>query len=212
MKHKITSALLVLLFLAAGLSSCIVKDDYNTPPATTGYRYTFNDDFNYDGHNWSFKDATNGAEVYLSNGMLNYSYAPKTNGTNTVAITTGADLRYDWDIQTRFRSDNAMGLVFGVSPTDYGYSVWIDSKGNVAVYDEGTAKIAPTALLSWQNTAAVRQGWNDLEVEQNGTSWIGYVNNTKVFELPAHSLQGSQIGFMVLANTNGQADYLTAQW
>lgn len=210
MKNRITIP--TLLLLTAAFSSCVVKDDYNAQP-TSGYKYTFNDEFNYDSHNWSFNDAANSAQVSISNGVLNYTYFPKSNGTNTVAITTGADLRYDWDIQTRFRSDNAMALVFGVSPTEFGYSVFIDDNGKVAVYDEGNAKTAAQPLLNWQTTSAIRQGsWNDLEVEQHGNSWIGYINNTKVFELPAHQLYGEQIGYMVLSNTNGQADYLTVQW
>src|SRR5206468_47440 len=105
-----------------------------------------------------------------------------------------------------------MGLVFGVSNNDYGYSFFIDDKGYFAIYKEGNSTTPAKAILDWQYSSAIRTGWNDIELEQTGNYWTGYANGTKLFEIPAQYLAGSKIGYIVLAGTSGQADYLTVQW
>ena len=195
------------------LSSC-VKSGYYTPEPLppVGYSYIFDDNFDYDAHNWSFRDDGNKAYVNVSGGTLNYNYNPANDGSNTVAISTGVNMRYDFLIQTSIRSDYSMGLVFGVSDMDYGYSLFIDNEGYFAVYKEGSAGVAPTTILDWQYSTALSSGWNDIELEQVGNSWIGYANGAKLFEMAAQPIYGTKIGYIVLAGTNGQADYLTVQW
>ncbi len=214
MKRYAFSFLLLALAAMSCLSSCVIRtDDYDTTPANP-YQYGFSDDFNSDVNGWSFRDGANKASVYLSSGQLHYDYHPYDNGTNTVAVSTGMPpATRAFDIQTRFRSDNAMGLVFGVSSSDYGYSVFIDDRGYFAVYDEGTASIKEQALLDWTQTGAIRQGWNDLELQATRDgSWVGYINGTQVFRIGARTLYGSQAGFIVLANTGGDADFLDVSW
>jgi hypothetical protein len=202
---------ILALLLIIGLSSCVFHDDdYVVPPV--GYQYSFIDDFNNDRNRWSFHDDANNASVFISSGLLHYDYHPFNNGTNTVAVSTGMHTTHDFDIQTRFRSDNAMALVFGVSQSEFGYSFFIDDRGYFAVYDEGNASIQPIPLIDWSATGAVRPGWNDLELEQAGSSWVGYINGVQVFQLPARTLYGNQVGFMVLANTAGDADYVDVKW
>lgn len=212
MKPNIVSAFLVAV-ISISFSSCVVHDDYYNAQPASPYQYSFTDDFNNDYNRWSFRDGGNRAFVSISNGQLQYDYHPAADGTNTVAINTGMSTQHAFDIQTRFRSDNAMAMVFGVSPTDYGYSFFIDDRGYFAVYDEGTASIKPQTLIDWAQSSAIRQGWNDVELEATRDgSWIGYINGTQVFQLPAHTLYGSQVGYMVLANTNGNADFLDVKW
>ncbi len=213
--NRIFSALLLTLALVSGLSSCVVRNDdyYNATPSSP-YHYSFSDEFNTDVNGWSFRDAANRASVYVSNGQLHYDYHPYDNGTNTVAVSTGMPVGTQaFDIQTRFRSDNAMGLVFGVSPSEYGYSFFIDDRGYFAVYDEGNAQLKAQAIIDWSQSGAIRQGWNDLELQATKSgSWIGYINGTQVFQIPAHTLYGSQAGFMVLANTGGDAEFVDVAW
>ena len=202
---------LLPLLLVLGLSSCVIRDDnYDVQPV--GYQFSFVDDFNNDYNQWSFQDNANNASVYLSGGMLHYDYHPRNSGTNTVAVSTGLRTTRDFDIQTRLRSNNAMALVFGVSPSDYGYSFFIDDRGYFALYDEGTSGIQPKAILDWSASGTIRSGWNDIEIEQVGNSWVGYINNVQVFNIPARHLYGSQVGFMTVANTSGDADYLDIKW
>ena len=210
---------LVLLFAASTLLVSCVKNEYYTPepnppapPPPVGYQYSFNDDFDRDIHNWSFSDPENSAFVNISGGPLNYTYDPVNDGTNTVAILTGANLRRDFLIQTRITSDNAMGLAFGVSNSDYGYSLFIDDQGYFALYKEGDANTQVSTILDWQFSDAIQPGWNDIELEQVGNYWMGYANGIKLFEVPAKYIAGSKIGYIVLAATNGRADYLTVQW
>ncbi len=204
-------ALLLFTLLSASLTSCVVRDDsyYNPEPASP-YQYSFTDEFNGDYNGWSFKDGTNHAQVYVSGGQLHYDYHPYDNGTNTVAVSTGMSTgSRAFDIRTRFQSNNAMALVWGVSPADYGYSFFIDDRGYFALYDEGTSSIKPSAIIDWSQSNAIRSGWNDVEVEATRSgSWIGYINGVQVFQIPARTLYGSQAGYMVLANTSGDADYL----
>lgn len=208
---------LIILSIASAsvlFTSCVKNDYYDTEPTTqpVGYQYRFDDDFNYDANNWSFADDNNAAYVDISGGLLHYSYNPANPGTNTVAIVTGANLRYDFLIQTRITSDNAMGVVFGVSNNNYGYSVMVDKDGYFAVYDEGNSTTPAKAILDWQYSTALRKGWNDIEVEQIGNYWTGYANGAKLFEIPAQYLTGQKIGYIVTAGTEGKADYLTVKW
>lgn len=214
------SGILSILAIAGILftSSC-VKNEYYTvepdpqEPPPVEYAYVFDDNFDDNLNNWAFTDHYNAAYVSILNGWLKYTYLPPEEGTNTVAINTGAKLHRNFLIQTRMKSDNAMGLVFGVSEIDYGYSFFIDSEGFFALYKEGGAGQSVQTILDWQSSDAIyKHGWNDVEFEQIGNYWAGYINGIKVFELPAQYIDGSQIGFMVLASTTGYADYLTVQW
>ncbi len=208
------------LILVAGLAtmfltSCVKNEYYETTPdpQPVGYKYAFDDNFDFDANNWSFSDAGNSAYVSVRNGLLKYSYLPVNDGTNTVAINTGAVLTRDFLIQTSIRSDYAMGIAFGVSSNDYGYSLFIDDEGYFALYKEGNANTQVQTIIDWQESnSIISGGWNDVEIEQVGNYWLGYVNGTKIFEIPAKYLAGDQIGYIVLAGTTGYADYLTVQW
>lgn len=198
-----------------GFSSCIKNEYYDAHPANptpVGYRYIFDDNFNSNINNWAFSDPKNSAYVDILNGMLRYNYLPNASGTNTVAVNTGANLRNDFLVQTRIKSDNAMGLVFGVSNNDYGYSFFIDGQGSFAVYKEGDAYTPVKTIIDWTYSNSINPGWNDVEIEQIGDYWTGYINGTKVFEIEAMYLAGVKCGFIVLSGTTGYADYLTVQW
>jgi len=200
------------------ISSCVQKEYYTVepPPAEPPgpqYNYIFDDDFNNNINNWTFSDPDNAAYVTLVNSWLKYTYMPPNDGTNTVAISTGAKLHRNFLVQTRIRSDYAMGLCFGVSDNDYGYSFFIDNDGYFALYREGTANEGVQTIMDWQASEAIyRNGWNDVEFEQTGNYWMGYINGVKVFEILAKSINGNKIGYIVLAGTTGYADYLTVQW
>lgn len=200
------------------ISSCVQKDYYTIepPPAEPPgpqYNYIFDDDFNNNINNWTFSDPDNAAYVTMVNSWLKYTYMPPNDGTNTVAISTGAKLHRNFLVQTRIRSDYAMGLCFGVSDNDYGYSFFIDNDGYFALYREGTANEGVQTIMDWQASEAIyRNGWNEVEFEQTGNYWMGYINGVKVFEIPAKSINGNKIGYIVLAGTTGYADYLTVQW
>lgn len=200
------------------ITSCVQKEYYTVepPPAEPPgpqYNYIFDDDFNNNINNWTFSDPDNAAYVTMVNSWLKYTYMPPNDGTNTVAISTGAKLHRNFLVQTRIRSDYAMGLCFGVSDNDYGYSFFIDNDGYFALYREGTANEGVHTIMDWQESEAIyRNGWNDVEFEQTGNYWMGYINGVKVFEIPAKSINGNKIGYIVLAGTTGYADYLTVQW
>jgi hypothetical protein len=215
MKRSLTTILLntgILILFAATLSSC-TKDRYNTTPTQpVGYQNIFDDNFDYDANNWSFSDHNNSAFVDVNGGVLNYTYTPSADGTNTVAVNTGLNTAYDFLIQTSIASDNAMGLAFGVSNYDYGYSFFIDDQGYYAVYKEGNSNTPVTTLVDWTYNAAIKTGWNNIELEQVNGYWVGYANGSQIFQIPAQSFGGSKIGFIVLDGTHGQADYLTVQW
>ena len=208
--------LIAVAFIGLTTSSC-VKNEYYTVdrPPTQGpqYNYAFDDNFDNNANNWAFSDPDNAAFVSIVGSKLKYTYLPVNDGTNTVAINTGAKLHRNFLVQTSIRSDYAMGIAFGVSDYDYGYSFFIDDEGYFAVYKEGSANDGVQTLLDWQESSAIiRGGWNDVEFEQVGNYWAGYINGTKVFELPSRSLGGSKVGYIVLAGTTGYADYLTVQW
>jgi len=195
-------------------SSCYKHDHNNVTPTPT-YNYTFDDEFDYDRYNWSFSDPANSAYVGIANGELNYSYHPSSYGTNTVAVQAGLNVNSDFMIQTSIISDNTMGLAFGVSNNDYGFAFMIDYQGNYSLYYEGSATQQPQAIIDWQHSSAVKtasNAWNNLEIDQIGNYWYGYINNVQVFKVQAWAFYGSKIGFIVESGTTGYADYLTAGW
>lgn len=211
---------IIIATLAAGtlfISSCVQKEYYTVePPAEPSgpqYNYIFDDDFNNNINNWTFSDPDNAAYVTLVNSWLKYTYMPPNDGTNTVAISTGAKLHRNFLVQTRIRSDYAMGLCFGVSDNDYGYSFFIDNDGYFALYKEGSATESFQRIMEWQESEAIyRDGWNEVEFEQTGNYWMGYINGVNVFKIQAKPINGNKIGYIVLAGTTGYADYLTVQW
>ncbi len=217
-KPTVMARLLSILFLGLTLftTSCVKNEYYTVEPdeqQPVQYNYIFDDNFDNNVNNWAFSDPSNAAFVTISNGSLKYTYLPPNEGTNTVAIGTGAQLHRNFLIQTRIRSDYAMGLVFGVSDKDYGYSFFIDNEGYFALYKEGNANTDVTTIINWQESDAIyRNAWNDVEFEQVGNFWLGFINGQKVFEVPAKYIAGNDIGFMVLDGTTGYADYLTVQW
>ncbi|MBS1776441.1 MAG: hypothetical protein JSS64_09205 [Bacteroidetes bacterium] len=204
--------IILTIILVSGISSCTVNNDYyNTNPNNTGtgYQYLFNEDFNSDTRGWAFDDPIDSAYALVSNGMykmVDYSF---TGGYHIAAVSTGANVNRNFLVQSRIKSNNAMALIFGASPNSYGYSFFIDDTGYFAVYKEGTS---PQTLITWTKANAIKVGWNDVEVEQIADYWNFYINGTKVWQTPARTLGGSQMGFMVLPNTIGFADYLTLKW
>lgn len=198
------------------MTSCVKNEYYTTEPEqppVVQYNNVFDDNFDNNINNWAFSDPNNAAYVSIANSWLKYTYLPINEGTNTVAVNTGAKLHRNFLIQTRIKSDYAMGLTFGVSNSNYGYSFFIDNQGYFSLYKEGTAQDGVQTIIDWQASDAIYpNGWNDVEFEQVGNYWIGYVNGVKLFEVPSQYLAGSKIGYIVLDGTTGYADYLTVQW
>lgn len=206
MKKGLYIPLVVSLFLGG----CIRTDYYEAQPQPRLYEFV--EEFNNNARNWAFYDAYNNAEAQITGGKLKYTYYPSGTGSNTVAINTGARLNSDFNIQTSIRNNNAMGLVFGVAPSSYGYSFFIDPGGYFAVYDEGDASNAPQTIINWTSSSAISSGWNDLELEQKNGYWTGYCNGVQLFTIASRPLYGRQIGYIMLDQTTGYADYLYVQW
>lgn len=200
------------------LTSCVKNEYYTVDPQQPGntvpqYNFVFDDNFDDNFNNWAFSDHSNAAFVSIGSSLLKYTYLPANEGSNTVAINTGAKTHRNFLVQTSIKSDNAMGLCFGVSDYDYGYSFFIDNQGYFALYKEGTAQEGVQTIIDWTQSSAVNSGgWNDVEMEQVGNTWVGYINGVKVFEERAEYMAGSKIGYILLAGTTGYADYLTVKW
>jgi hypothetical protein len=206
----------VLMFVAVmslGFTGCIIEDDddyYNpNPNPPSGYQQSFTEEFNNDTRGWTFDDNSDSAYAFVANGyykMVDYS---KLGSNHVAVVTTGANTSKNFIIKTRLNTDNAMGLIFGASNNTYGYSFFIDAAGYYAVYKEGSN---PDPVINWTKSSSIKSGWNDIEVEQVADYWYFYINGVKVNQTPARVLAGSQMGYMVLANTTGQVDYLTVKW
>lgn len=208
-----------LAFLLAGafmLTGCVVDNsNYPTPQPQqpVGYQNEFYEDFVRDDLGWEFSDPYDSAYAYLENGLYNFVDYSWAGGFHTAVVGTGAPTNYDFLIQTRMRSDYGIALVFGASNTEFGYSFYIDKEGYFAMYNEGNANTGLQTILDWQYSNAINpNAWNDIELEQIGSRWIGYANGTQIFDIPAQYMSGNQTGFMVLAGTHGMADYLRVQW
>jgi len=214
MKNKTLALIAIGLIAATSLTSCLVKADYTTAPAYNNNTYynVYDEEFNTDDPGWSFTDSRDSAYGDVAQGtyeLVNYS---RTRG-QLVAVNTGANMQYDFSVQTKMQSNNTMAMVFGASSADNGYALYIDNQGYFALYNEGSAYYAPNTVIDWTfNNTIIKGGWNNVQIVQYGNYWIGYINGTQVFKIPSQVLYGSQCGFKVLPGTTGYADYLEVKW
>jgi hypothetical protein len=209
--------LLTASFLLFLFSSCR-KDRVREPVYPTPQEYIFTDDFNNDNNGWSFADPSNYAYGVVSNGTFKFDYNDNYYEAYYVAHDVGFNPNNDFTIQARIGSDNNMGILFGYDANNgtYGYSFTVDYDGYFALYDEGGNGYGTDiqTLVAPQTRSFVNYNgdWNDLEIDQRGSRWIGYINNQQVFNVSARNFRGSALGFVVVANTRGEADYFEAHW
>lgn len=196
---------------------------YDYRPGTGGGGYypqlfQYVEDFDNDRDNWSFADGTNYAYGIVSNGTFKFDY----NDVNGEAYYLSKDVLFntgdDFTLYTRIGSNGTMGLLFGYNANtgNYGYSFTVDYDGYVALYDEGgngygndIQEIVSPFTNRYIN---INGDWNELRLEQRGSRWKGYVNDVEVFNIPAQRLRYGTLGFMVTAKTQGEADYIQADW
>ena len=199
--------------LSLGFTGCIIDDDddyYNpNPNPPSGFTQTFTEEFNGDTRGWTFDDRADSAFAFVANGYYKMVDESKLGSNHVAVVSTGANTSKNFVIESKMMSDNAIGLIFGASNNSYGYSFFLDAAGYYAVYKEGAN---PDPVISWTQHSAIKSGWNEVEIEQVADYWHFYVNGTKVGQTPARVLAGSQMGYMVLANTTGQVDFLRVKW
>lgn len=210
-----------LLFLfVAGIvlttTSCVKRDYYE--PAPVLQPISFVEDFNDNSNNWQFADGTNLAYGIIGNGTFKIDYNDNLHEAYYVSKSIDMNIYNDFTLTTRIGSNKNMGLLFGYNAVNnnYGYSFTVDYDGYYALYDEGgngnggnISAIVPKTKASFVN----RNGdWNDLKIEKRGNSWIGYINGNRVFNVAAQRLSGGMVGFVVVSNTQGEADYIQADW
>lgn len=208
------SALLIAC-IALFTASCVRDDGPGPYPPQP---YTYNEEFNNNNNGWSFADAANNAYGVVSNGTFKFDYNDDLSEAYYVSKDIGFNPYNDFTIYTRIGSDNNMGLLFGYNRSNgsFGYSFTIDYDGYYALYDEGGNGYGPDIqeiVAPATNPNVNRNGdWNELRLEQRGNRWIGYVNNTQVFNVPAQGLRGTNVGFVDVKFTHGEADYLQVDW
>jgi hypothetical protein len=208
-------SILSITGLSIFASSC-VRDD--GPQPYYPQRYTYTEEFNNNSRGWAFEDPANNAFGEVYDGTYKFVYNDNLEQAYYVSKTIGFNRYNDFTIQTRIGSDNNMGLLFGdnSSVNSYGYSFTVDKYGNYALYDEGGNGYGPDIqeIIPPTNNSNVNPGgdWNDLRLEQRGQRWIGYINNAQVFNIPAQTLRGTNVGFVDVALTQGEADYLQVDW
>jgi len=212
------SRLLSAFIVAAAaltLSSC-VRDRGPQPYYPQPYTYT--EEFDNDYNNWSFADPSNLAYGVVSGGTFKFDYNDNLSEAYYVSKTIGFNRYNDFTIYTRIGSDNNMGLLFGYNAAtgSYGYSFMVSYDGFYALYDEGgngygsdIQTLVEPATGSFVNPNG---DWNELRLEQRGNRWIGYVNNYQVFNIEAQQLKGTNVGFVNVQETRGEADYLQVDW
>lgn len=208
-------SILSITGLSLFASSC-VRD--NGPQPYYPQRHTYTEEFNNNSRGWDFEDPVNYAYGEVSNGTYKFVYDDDLESAYYVSKTIGFNRYDDFTIQTRIGSNKNMGLLFGdnSSVNSYGYSFTVDKDGYYALYDEGGNGYGPDIqeiIPPTTNSHVYPNGeWNDLRLEQRGQRWIGYINNVQVFNIPAQTLRGTNVGFVDVAFTQGEADYLQVDW
>src|SRR5690606_7101687 len=211
---------ILFAILGGGLALSSCERHYVEPYPPVENTYTFVDEFVDNRNGWAFADQVEDAYgVVTGNGTFAFSYLDPYG----IAYYRSKDIRFNPDknfvLQTRIGSDNNMGLLFGFDDRTgaYGYSFTVDYDGYVALWDEGGNGNGNQDIVAvvepFRHNAVNRNGnWNDLVLEQVGNNWIGYVNDVKVFTVRAQYLAKGSVGFVVVGNTRGEADYIQADF
>ena len=208
-------SILSITGLSIFASSCI-RDDGPQPYYPQPHTYT--EEFNNNSRGWAFEDPANYAYGEVSNGTYKFVYNDDLDEAYYVSKTIGFNRYNDFTIQTRIGSNNNMGLLFGdnSSVNSFGYSFTVDYYGYYALYDEGGNGYGPNVQEIVPRTTNanvnINGDWNELRLEQRGNRWIGYVKNVQVFNVPAQTLRGTNVGFVDVKLTEGEADYLQVDW
>jgi hypothetical protein len=208
-------SILSITGLSLFASSCIHDDG---PQPYYPQKYTYAEEFNDDSRGWAFADPANYAYGVVSNGTYKFDYNDNLQEAYYVSKNIGFNRFNDFTIQTRIGSNNNMGLLFGdnSSVNSYGYSFTVDYDGYFALYDEGGNGYGPNVQEivppTTNGNVNINGDWNELRLEQRGNRWIGYVNNQQVFNVPAQNLKGTNVGFVDVKLTQGEADYLQVDW
>jgi len=204
------------LFSLLLITSC--ARDNHIRPQNPVREYSFIEDFNDDRNGWSFADPVNYAYGVVSNGTFKFDYNDDYTQAYYVAQDFGFNPYNNFTITTKLGSNNNMGLLFGYNEAtnSYGYSFTIDYDGYYALYDEGGNGYGPdiTTLVAPQtnNNININGDWNVLTIKQVGNNWIGYVNDYQVFTINAQNFKGNGVGFVDIANTQGEVDYIDVHW
>jgi hypothetical protein len=214
---KSTWSLIAFVVLSVLVSSC--RKDHYYPPAPEVRQYTFTDEFDDNYNNWNFSDPTYAAYAVIdeSKGTMTLGYLDDISEAYYFSQNIGFNHNDDFVLQTRIGSDNNMGMLFGHNTSGaYGYSFTVDVDGYFAFYDEGGNGYGSdvVALVPRQRASFVNAGgdWNDLKLEQRGSRWIGYINDRQVFNIEAQRVRSGSIGYVLMANTIGETDYLQVDW
>lgn len=215
---KIFSVFTLATLFVLTLSSCSRDDRYDPYPPPP-QQYTYNDEFDNNNNGWNFSDQANMAYGVVSAGTFKFDYNDDLSEAYYVSKNIGFNYYNDFTIYTRIGSNNNMGLLFGYveNSETYGYSFTVDYNGNYALYDEGGNGYGPDVqtIVAPSNSTGAGVGngnWNELRLEQRSGRWLGYVNNILVFNIAAQNMKGSNVGFVNVALTQGEADYLQVDW
>ena len=126
-KTRYFFAALVLVAGSMTFTSC-VRNEYYTPEPdypnnNNNDIYSFTEEFSNDNRGWAFSSSADSSYASVSGGVLefiNYSVL----GSNTQVVQTNMNTNNNFVIETRIKSDNDRGVIFGNSGNqyEYGYS------------------------------------------------------------------------------------------
>jgi len=196
------------------MTSCIVDNDYYHTPEPIYDTYTYVENFNDNRNGWEFIDRVYGAEGYISGGTYKIDYYDDYEPAYYVTQQMSYNYNDEFIIETKFGSDNEMGLIFGANPSRgaYGYSINIDVDGYVRMYDEGGngygSDVVEIVAPFTHSSIRDRGDWNTVRIHQVRNEWRVYINGREVITMPAQRMKGSGVGFVVVPYTLGEVDYL----
>lgn len=203
----------IALLLATTLSLAACTRERIVPQPVL-HEITYSDDFDDNRNNWNFSDPSNFAYGVISDGSFKFDYNDNLYSAYYASKQLDFDSRMDFSLEARIGSNNNMGILFGFDDINgvYGYSVTVDYDGRFAVYDEGGNGYGPEVqeVYPLSTSPAVRGNgdYNVVRIEQRGNNWDIIINGSQLATVPAQNMRGTGIGFVVTANTQGEADYI----
>lgn len=196
------------------MTSCVYDHPHNSYPQPEYDTYNYVENFSDNRNGWEFIDRTYGAEGFISGGTYKIDYYDDYEPAYYVTQDLSFNPNDEFIIETKFGSDNEMGLIFGANPSigAYGYSINIDVDGYFRMYDEGGNGYGPdvTELVTPFTHGSIRDrgDWNTVRVHQLGSEWIISVNGRQLVSIPAQRIKGRGVGYVLIPYTLGEIDYL----
>jgi len=147
----------------------------------------------------------NSGKSSVENGYYNWKH--KSDGLNSLWISTAISVRTDFIIEIKFKveKDNEYGIIWGGKDVNNANYFTISS-GKFRIFKNQRSEL--TTFTDYTASSAILPDSNVLKIQKKADNLLYFINNQKVSEQPFDRVMGLNTGFSVWGKTNVSVDYL----